>query len=260
MLDAVAILQLEHHKMGRLLGFVQQQAVNMARGAPVNHRLLAMAFEYLSGYPDQCHHPKEDVLYGKLVRRFPELAKPLENLVGEHEKLAEMTRKLTQRIGESRRDLALADELRAYLDFYHHHMLMEEQHFFPLAQDRLSRVDFEEVDYTLFDRPDPLFNWGAERKFAELGDEIERAGFAEQAAAIERVESALLATLADVAAFNEAMQAMGEPVALAGSPEEGYALERLGRTLVHIPACSEARAAWCAYFFWKAASAARRMS
>lgn len=25
-----------------------------------------------------------------------------------------------------------------------------------------------------------------------------------------------------------------------------------GNIVAHIPACSESRAAWCAYFFWKA--------
>ena len=146
------------------------------------------------------------------------------------------------------------------MDFYHHHMLMEEQHFFPLALHRLSRNDFAEIDFTLFDKPDPLFNKEAEEKFVKLSDEITRLGIADKASADQREESALLATFLDIATFNERMQRIGEPVRLIYTSEGGYELERKGNILVHIPACSESRAAWCAYFFWKAATTMRTIS
>jgi len=265
MSDVIAILQLEHRKTESLLGFIQQQATNISRTAPVNYRVLEIAFEYLSGYPDQCHHPKEDVLYGKLIRRFPELVQSLKNLVEEHTQLAGMTRNLRRVIGESQHDPSgsqqeLAEQLSAYVDFYRDHMRMEEQHFLPLAKNRLSRDDLDEVDFTLFDKPDPLFSRDAERKFAELGDEITRLGIAERANAVRHEESVLLATFVDIATFNKTMQGMGEAVVLVRSSGGGYALERVGHTLVHIPACSEPRAAWCAYFFWKAATATRNFS
>ena len=255
--DTVIILQLEHRKMRKLLGLIQQQVTNIYLRAPVDNRLLQIAFEYLSGYPDQCHHPKEDVLYRKLVSRFPDLVQSLNDLVEEHEKLADMTRNLCQVIAESQHDSStlnerLADQLRAFVDFYHHHMLMEEEHFFPVALQRLSRNDFAEIDFTVFDKPDPLFNKEAEEKFAKLSDEITRLGIADKASADQREESALLATFLDIATFNDRMQKIGEPVRLISTSEGGYKLERKGNLLVHIPACSESRAAWCAYFFWKA--------
>ena len=60
-------------------------------------------------------------------------------------------------------------------------MLMEEQHFFPLALQRLSRNDFAEIEFTLFDQPDPLFNRDAETRFAELRAEIARLAMADKA-------------------------------------------------------------------------------
>ena len=250
--------------MGRLLGFLRQQATNMSLRAPVNHRLLQIAFEYLSGYPDQCHHPKEDVLYRKLVSRSPDLLGSLADLIEEHKKLAEMTRNLRRAVDESQQDpsalAGLADRLTAFLDFYQRHMLTEEQRFFPLALQRLSRDDLAEIDFTLFDQPDPLFNEEAEEKFATLSDEIARLGVAGKASADQREESALLAAFRDIESFNEAMRRMGERVSLIRSPGGGYELERMGRILVRIPACSEPRAAWCAYFFWKAGTTRRTVS
>jgi hemerythrin-like domain-containing protein len=99
--DAIMILQLEHRRIGKLLGLIQQQVTNIYRRAPVNNRLLQIAFEYLSDYPDQCHHSKEDVLYRKLVSRLPDLVPSLNNLAEEHEKLQDLTRNLCQVIGEA---------------------------------------------------------------------------------------------------------------------------------------------------------------
>jgi len=164
---------------------------------------------------------------------------------------------LSRAIGESQPDPAavndgLADRLREFLDFYRHHMLMEEQHFFPAALQTLSRNDWAEIDFALFDQSDPLFDRQAEGRFAELRDEITRLAVAEKARTDNIGEAVLLATLRDIAAFNEAMQRASEPLRLVRSSEAGYELLRNGSVLAHIPDCGETRAAWCAYFFWKA--------
>ena len=253
----ITLLHLDHRKLAKVLDLVQRQVANMARRAPVDFRLLENAFQYLSGYPEQCHHPKEDLLYRKLLSRFPDMAESLRDLTEEHEKLAGLTQSLSRAIGESHRvspvvDDPLMEKLRDFLEFYRLHMLMEERHFFPLALQRLSRTDFAEIDATLFDQPDHSFGREMEAHFAELHAAITLPGMADRAATDGRDEAAWLATFNDVASFNEAMQRAGEPIYLARLPEGGYVLEQSRNILVHIPACSESRAAWCAYFFWKA--------
>ena len=141
-----------------------------------------------------------------------------------------------------------------FLDLYRRHMLMEEKHFFPAALQRLSRNDFAEIDFTLYDRPDPVFDLATEDRYSGLREEIARLGAGEGAGGETWVEAALLAALQDVAAFNEAMRRNGEPFFLVRSPEGGYVVRDEGDTLAHIPACSESRAAWCAFFYWKASA------
>jgi len=263
--DTIALLQLEHRRMQRLLGYVDRQAQGLALGAPVDHRLLEVAFEYFCGYPDQCHHPKEDAVYRKLVQRAPDSAGSVRQLVEEHEKLAAMTQSLLGAIGELRRDPRaatddLARRLRAFLDFYRHHMRLEEHQFFPLALARLSPDDLEEIDFTVFDRPDPLFDRTAEAKYSELSDEIARLGFADGEDVAHHDESDLLGKIADLASFNALMREFDHSLALQRVPGGGYELRSSGDALVYIPECSESRAAWCAYFFWKATARAKRGS
>lgn len=259
MSSVLLLLQIEHRKMAKLLDVIEQQASNMARNDPVNYRLLESAFAYLSSYPDQCHHPKEDQVYRKLLSHHPEMAESLSDLVKEHETLAQAIRDTTHAVQESRQlrpsgDDGLASRLIEFLDLYRHHMLMENLHFFPAALKSLSQEDLAQIDFTLFDRPDPLLDQESEARFGELREEILKAGVAEQASSDQRNEAALLSTLQDLATFNAAMQRSKAAVRLARAAGEGYELLGNGRVLAHIPACSESRAAWCAYFYWKAAS------
>jgi hemerythrin-like domain-containing protein len=254
--DVVALLQIDHYRMAKLLQLVERQAANVARRDPVNYRLLESAFDYLSTYPDRCHHPKEDLVYHKLVSRHPEMAESLADLVKEHETLAHLTHDVMRavRAPVAPANDELARQLTEFVSFYRRHMLMEDRRFFPAALQGLSRADLEEIDFALFDAPDPLMDEKAEARFGELREEIMQLGLAEEASDSHRVEAALLATIQDVATFNEAMRQSGEAIRLTQSSTGGYDLAHEGNALVHIPACSESRAAWCAYFFWKATS------
>ena len=254
--DAIMLLQADHGNMTTVLDLIQQQVTNMAQGAPVNHRLLESSFAYVSEYLDQCHHPKEELVYRKLLSRFPDMAEPLKGLITEHTELARLTENLSRAIRESRQDGPassdrLVSPLTQFLEYYRHHMLMEEQQFFPAARRMLSPENFEEIDFTLFDQADPLFNREVEERFVELRKEILRLGGTEKMEADIREESAWLATLRDIAEFNEAMKQIDESIRLTRASIGGYDLEHEGKRVVHIPPCEESCAAWCAYFFWK---------
>jgi hemerythrin-like domain-containing protein len=254
--DTILLLQLEHGKVAELLDLIDRQLTNLDRCASVNYRLLQNAFDYLSGYPDQCHHPKEDLVYRKLHSRYPDMARSLSAMVEEHEKLTRLTENLKRAIGETQHDPAatndqLAQQLREFVGFYRHHMTTEEQHFFPAALRLLSRNDWAEIDFAIFDRPDPLLDRESEERFSPLRDEITRLGEAEKTLTGSREEAAWLAKLQGIAAFNNAMQRFGASVSLTRSPEGGYKLEGKGNVLLRIQECSESRAIWSAYFFLK---------
>ena len=260
--DAILVLQLEHRKIASVLTFLKQQLTEIERDEPANRHLLESALDYLSGYPDQCHHPKEDLVYRKLVARFPELTESLKDLGKEHEELAYRTRSLRQVLREWHQDSptkneALVDQLRAFVDYYRLHMRMEEQHFFPMALQRLSRDDFAEIDFTLFEKLNQSLDQEAEARYGDLHAAITQLGNADKSSTEQREEAARLATFQTIEAFNEAMQREGEPVKLARLAGGGYALESKGGTIARIPECSETRAAWCAYFFWKATTMKR---
>lgn len=140
MSDAIRILLQEHRNISKVLELVNGQVANMAARAPVNFRLLEGCFEYLSSYPETCHHPKEDLVYRKVCSRAPDIVESLRDLVDEHGTLARFTRSLRRSIAVAGDQLPLVnsqlvDELTTYLDEYRLHMASEEEYFFSAGTD-----------------------------------------------------------------------------------------------------------------------------
>jgi hemerythrin-like domain-containing protein len=262
MSDAINVLLLEHRQIAKVLHLIDEQHINVTRGEPVNFRLLGSILDYLSNYPAECHHPKEDLVYRRLLGRAPALAGSIRDLAEEHWKLAQMTQNLARAVGrlqagETQEGEGFADQLKGFVEFYRLHMRMEEERFFPLALEKLSAGDLGEIDFVLFNQPE---HFGEENgdKFAELYGAINRMGLAERQSTYQRDETAFLAGLTDLNAFNEALAVTGGNLRL-GRVADGYALESEGKIVTRIPACTETQAAWCAYYFWKATADATRL-
>jgi hemerythrin-like domain-containing protein len=172
--DTIVMLRLEHDNMARILDLIDAQVQHLESGAPVDEELLLLSIEYLRGFPEECHHPKEDLVFRKLERRAPERAAAISELCADHERLAALTEEFA---GSVKRALdapreALPLSILRYVGAYRNHIAMEERHFLPAALDALTGEDFAELDFDLFDRRDPLFDAAAEARFARLRRDI----------------------------------------------------------------------------------------
>lgn len=257
MSDAVFMLRLEHGNTARLLGLLEDQLHRLESGAPVDGELLLLAQEYLSGHPEKCHHPKEDLLFELLRRRDPSAAAALANLVAEHRLLAQHTEQLGRELrdGIGRPDGRLATSLREFVELQRQHMAREERDFFPAALRSLTRDDVAGLDHRLFDQRDHLFDDANEARFERLRREImalaadpaRQRGDGGSRPAPD--ELALLRQLTNLERFNRTLSGSG--FRLTAYRSGGYSLERDGRWLMDIPDCDEGRAVWSAYYFVK---------
>ena len=256
MSDAILQLRLEHSSIADVLDLLEDEIQRLQGGAPTDPVLLTLMIDYLRDFPEECHHPKEDLVFRKLQQRDPERAATLVDLGQAHEKLAKLTERVSDEIAREAPTPPLAAILREYLDTYRHHLSGEEREFFPAALDTLTRDDLALLDYELFDRKDPLFNDAAESHFAELRNKIQkRAHDSPRTNNRTMVRSStnnlmLLRQIDSVKTFNDTMWEY--EFQLVPYRAGGYGLELNGRWLVDIPDCDENRAAWCAYFYWKA--------
>lgn len=255
--DTMHLLQMEHRNIAKLLVLIETQIQALEKGEAPDSALLHSIVEYLSGYPDVSHHPKEDLLLRKMRRRDPTLVRGLADLMNEHQELTRLTGHLQKLVKEESDrpgvgDGALIGAMRQLVDYYRHHMEMEERHFFPRAFEVLSDSDWAEIDFAVFDRDDPLYDKAADQlsvlrdKIDLLADDQEMRHVAQ--ARLEHEEK-FLGGLTGLERFCETMRDRGIQARLVRLPDGKYGLEIAGRPVLIIPDCSEARAAWCAYCF-----------
>lgn len=244
------MLRLEHGNLSRLLGLIEEQVTAFQAGDRMDQELLRLASEYFTGYPDRCHHPKEDLIYTRLGIRDPDSGSGLHGLGAEHRRLHLLADAFAQAV--SRPQPGKANPQEVILEFtrsYREHIRLEEEQFFPLAEQRLSRDDWESLDFAMFDQDDPLFDHAAERRFAALRERI--MAMAEDGHARRSVMQAAesLRELRGMEDFNDSMSSTGLRFRLARFAEGGYGLEDNGKLLLRVPESSAQRAAWCAYCY-----------
>lgn len=246
------LLRLEHGNISRLLGLVEEQVA--LAGTAMDVELLRLASEYFCDYPDRCHHPKEDLVYELLSMRDPDAGAGLRDLVAEHRRLHELAIGFADAVRRLRgppqvEESGPREVMRVFIEHYRQHMRLEEERFFPLAEQRLSKDDWYLLDFTIFEQDDPLFDHVAEQRFAGLRERIET--LAKRGKARRSIFEAVdgLRGLSGIDSFNESMSSAGQRFRLFRFPEGGYGLEGDRELLLYIPECSAERAAWCAYCY-----------
>jgi len=177
MKDVIKEIHGEHATMARLLNILDQQVEVFEAGGQPDYAIVEDIVLYFLTYPDQCHHPKEDLLARKLLEKVPDKAARLRGLAELHEELSQLTRKVAGIVRGVLNDQELPrDEVvratKEFIDSQRHHMEMEEEHFLPLAEQALSQSDLAELSSDLFEGEDPLFGSKAEEHYAMLRERI----------------------------------------------------------------------------------------
>ena len=148
--------------MRRLLDIVEEEIGAYGEGRAPDIDRLRLIGEYTLHYPALVHHPKEDLVFGRLAMRDPRAREIVGDLIGEHRQLAELTRRFTATMGAAAHDVALPRErlmslAAEYLLAHRLHMQTEEKHFLPRAKSFLTDDDWADLDAYAAYIDDPLF-------------------------------------------------------------------------------------------------------
>ena len=276
MADAILLLQLEHQKMAEVLAVFARELEALEAGAQPDVALLESGLDYLIGYSDKCHHPKEELIYRKIRSRDRASATSLIDLEKEHAELRRLTNELCAVVDMCRlpnrvKNEHLAVALDQYLDYYRHHMGMEEKHLFRLAPRVLTEDDWAEIDFSLFDMADPLFKRDIEERFTLLRESLKQMasdheGIAELQGAPDKASESCpagkvlrsVSRLNSLQDFNALAEVKGVGGQLSRYPNNCYGLSLdHGDVVVDVPATNERAAVWCAYYFLRGRESAR---
>ena len=175
----IEILLEEHQNIEKLLLVLEHELELFDRGERPDYEILQTIIRYFQDYPESCHHPKEEMIFGKLKARDPAAAKSFGDVDAEHEVEAKRLRSFADVV-----DAILADQeflretfhlaLRDLIEHQRQHLEKEERLLFPAAVKALRSKDWAEIDARLDDRKDPLFDSAVEEKFHNLQETILR--------------------------------------------------------------------------------------
>lgn len=168
--ETLTLLELEHERLGQILSVLENEAEEIAISEKHDHGLIDQCLKYMLEYPDTCHHPKEDLIAHRLRDRGADEGGNLEH---DHEVLHDLTMQTVQRFkAQDSTNSERSFALREYVKAYRSHIDYENRTFFPRALRTLTQSEFDQIDFSLFDSLDPVFDREHEQQFADLRKKI----------------------------------------------------------------------------------------
>lgn len=154
-------LHADHANLVQLLGLIEAEVEKLDTGDGMpDFELLTLAFEYCNDYPGRYHHPKEDLMFQKLLQRDPAIGNRTVALTEEHETLGQLTNEFAAAIAgaiEGESCEKLRDVASRFVQYYRHHIGIEEAEVFPRARHALTDDDWREIEDAYEGISDPVF-------------------------------------------------------------------------------------------------------
>jgi len=177
MADTFVLLQLAHRTLERLFLLIDAQCSRLDSGHPADFELLTMIFAYLREFPRTSHHPKADIAIRRLQLRDPGAAVRMRPILAQRGAVDELTLRVLKLVEEAKtertaRALALRQPLRSYVQAYREYLDAEANELLPELRTRLSRADWDLIDYQIFDQDEPLYDADAENQLLVLRHQI----------------------------------------------------------------------------------------
>lgn len=177
MANVIRHLRIDHRHMSRLLDVLEAQLALFHEGDDPDYILMMDIMQYMANYPDRFHHPKEDLVFKKLIERDPSTRLVVKDLMNKHETLGilgtafiESLRIVLSEFLLERK--TLESQGREYIKTLRQHIDIEESQVFPLASKLLLEQDWGEIENTMEAIEDPLFGPTVEKEYLALYDYI----------------------------------------------------------------------------------------
>jgi hemerythrin-like domain-containing protein len=178
--EVITQLKRDHENMRRVIDVLGSQLERHQQRRRVSDDLLAEIVDYLIHYPDMWHHPKEDVIFKRLITRCPDCELLVRGIMLEHRELAEHNRRLAAALYNIRMkfDLPagwLQSHISKCIDKNLHHMRKEDEFYFPLASRELTDEDWKwiETEISMWKKT-PLISDEVLAGYPQLADELKQ--------------------------------------------------------------------------------------
>lgn len=167
-------LMSEHQRIRAMMKHFLRQLDQFGRAERPDYDILNGSIAYCSEYLDRWHHPKEDALLELLSSRLPSVKLQMDELTEQHEHLATSTQEIIRIFTDvvDRGGIYVRDDLvrqgRSMCAAYEDHLAWEEEHFFPVAERKLTQEDWSAFAEQFEVVSDPLATNPVDRRYSVL--------------------------------------------------------------------------------------------
>jgi len=216
----IKTLRAEHQHIASVMQLFREQLDAIDAAQAVDTHVVYEIMDYMVTWPDRFHHPREDLIYGRVAELDASVADNVDSLQRDHDAMAKSGREVLRHIqlwreGEVSGAVPVKSG-RAYVDHLYQHMNSEESLVFPQIQSILDAADWAELeqDDQLIPIPDPVFGKRVQREFRNMARKL-RSGVRRS------VEHGTLVEWLSVEAFLESLEVVSMAVESArGSADE----------------------------------------
>ncbi|MDE2234268.1 MAG: hemerythrin domain-containing protein [Gammaproteobacteria bacterium] len=172
-------LRREHAGMRKIIFVIRSQLDLIERHAEPDLILLTNALYYMRKFPSVVHHPKEELIFEKLLARGAPVQKEVEQLHAQHEEIYALEDNLIElalalQKGDPKAQAQLLEFGRHYLAVQALHVETEERILFPSALQNLKAYDWKHVRKQAVSIDDPLFGSNPSERYRYLYDYLLR--------------------------------------------------------------------------------------
>lgn len=173
----IETLYSEHQHICSLLDTLEPEVERLRKGRVPDYALLLEIVDYLTRFPEQYHHPREDLLFTRMLEKDRGFKKHLVRLEREHKTLASYNASLHGQlkavIDEKPIDRAeLLSTFRNYVRGYRSHIEFESQEIFPRARGKLSKADLKKLSAKTRYIDDPVFGSRVEKQYRRMNQNL----------------------------------------------------------------------------------------
>jgi len=220
--DVVGALYAEHRYVARLLAVLDAQLEAASRGQPIDRRAALGVMQYMTRVPDRYHHPREDAMFDRLVKRDPGSAKRIAQIQRAHRTIGVAGKRLLVALerleqGSQGDPAAVVSRIGDYAAAMREHMAIEERDLFPRARAVLEDSDLEAIDRAFARVTDPFFEAELRDAYAAYSPLLR---YLVEQPAVRRALEALEAFYSSAGTLGEALFGAGEPGATPTSRAE----------------------------------------
>jgi len=177
MTDLLDRLNREHKALTRVLDLFDDLLDQFHEGGAPDYELMCEMLEFMESYSDQVHHPSEEDIFDRLRARSNEVYPMLDLLTKQHVQIGQMNKRFRQSLeGIVYEEVLRRDEVeiqgRELVKTLREHLSMEEAEAFPLARERLSAGDWEELVSQIPGDENSLFGDMDQERFRSLFQQL----------------------------------------------------------------------------------------